>query len=53
MRTIAFIGAGQMGGRVARLLMRSGYELMICDSSPVVRGEFSAEGVATPRTPDC
>jgi 3-hydroxyisobutyrate dehydrogenase-like beta-hydroxyacid dehydrogenase len=51
LRRIAFIGAGQMGGRVARLLVRAGYELTVCDPDPVVQQQFASEGVAIARDP--
>jgi 3-hydroxyisobutyrate dehydrogenase len=51
MRKIAFIGAGQMGGRVARLLARAGYELTVCDPDPAVQQQFASEGVTTTATP--
>jgi 3-hydroxyisobutyrate dehydrogenase len=40
-----------MGGRVARLLVRAGYELTVCDPDPAVQQQFATEGVAITRTP--
>jgi 3-hydroxyisobutyrate dehydrogenase len=51
LRKIAFIGAGQMGGRVARLLVRAGHELSVCDPDPAIQRQFAAEGVATTTIP--
>jgi 3-hydroxyisobutyrate dehydrogenase len=50
-RRIAFIGAGQMGGRLARLLMRAGHELIICDPAASVQKAFAADGAAIAATP--
>ena len=53
-KRIAFIGAGQMGGRVARLLMRTGHELTVCDPAFSVRQAFEGEGATVAETPaDC
>jgi 3-hydroxyisobutyrate dehydrogenase len=40
-----------MGGRVARLLARAGYELTVCDPDPAVQQQFASEGVAVTGTP--
>jgi len=50
-KRIAFIGAGQMGGRLARLLMRAGHELIVCDQAPSVQKAFAADGAAIAATP--
>ena len=34
MRRLGFIGLGQMGGRMARHLLQSGHELVVCDTLP-------------------
>ena len=51
---VAFIGAGQMGGRLARRVMAAGHPLTICDLSPAVRESFEADGAAIADRPaDC
>jgi 3-hydroxyisobutyrate dehydrogenase len=50
-KKIAFIGAGQMGGRLARRLLHAGHELIICDQAPPVREAFGAEGAVIAATP--
>ena len=46
-KTVAFIGAGNMGAPMARCVRRGGFDLIICDRNPAVRDSFSREGVAT------
>lgn len=46
-KTVAFIGAGNMGAPMARCVRRGGFDLIICDRSPAVRESFAREGVAT------
>ena len=48
---IAFIGAGQMGGRLARLLMHAGHELIVCDPALAVQKAFAADGAEIAATP--
>ena len=51
---VAFIGAGQMGGRLARRVMAAGHPLTVCDLSPAVRESFEADGAAIAERPaDC
>src|SRR4029453_18758451 len=53
-KKVAFIGAGQMGGRCARRLLRAGHDVIICDEAPAVRESFAAEGASIAATPgDC
>ena len=46
-KTVAFIGAGNMGAPMARCVRRGGFDLIICDRSAAVRESFAREGVAT------
>jgi 3-hydroxyisobutyrate dehydrogenase len=50
-KRVAFIGAGQMGGRSARRVAEAGHELIICDGSAAVREAFAAEGAVIANTP--
>lgn len=54
MKTIAFIGAGNIGGRMAKRVLKAGYPLVVCDTSPAVRDRFSRLGACTTESPgDC
>lgn len=46
MQTVAFIGAGQMGARMARRVKAGGFGIAICDPNPAVVKAFAAEGTA-------
>lgn len=46
-KTVAFIGAGNMGAPMARCVRRGGFDIMICDRNPAVRESFTREGVRT------
>ena len=46
-KSVAFIGAGNMGAPMARCALRAGYALTICDRNPAVRDAFAAQGVRT------
>ncbi len=51
---VAFIGAGNMGAPMARRVRAAGFELIVCDRSPVVLDAFAAEGVTvTTSAADC
>jgi 3-hydroxyisobutyrate dehydrogenase len=53
-QTIAFIGVGNMGSRMARCLHRAKYKLIICDQDPEILNEFQTEGCqVTRRASDC
>lgn len=43
-KTVAFIGAGNMGAPMARCARRAGFELIICDRNPAVLDAFAQEG---------
>lgn len=45
LKTVAFIGAGNMGAPMARCARRAGFELIVCDRNQVVLEEFAQEGV--------
>lgn len=49
--TVAFIGAGNMGGPMARRVAQAGFKLMICDRNPDVLDRFSKEGARTTTNP--
>lgn len=46
-KTVAFLGAGNMGAPMARCARRGGFDIMICDRNPDVRESFALEGVRT------
>ena len=53
-KTVALIGAGNMGSRMARCVKRSGFELTVCDQDPLVLATFKQEGVRVTQDPrDC
>ena len=53
-RTVALIGAGNMGSRMARCIKRAGFELTVCDQDLAVLAEFKKEGVSVTQDPrDC
>jgi 3-hydroxyisobutyrate dehydrogenase-like beta-hydroxyacid dehydrogenase len=43
-RKVAFIGAGNMGSRMARRVMAAGHPVMVCDQDTAVLKRFHAEG---------
>jgi 3-hydroxyisobutyrate dehydrogenase len=45
---IGFVGLGDMGGRIASRLLRSGYSLSVADRRPEAVAELVAEGAAAP-----
>lgn len=55
MSTVAFIGAGEFGGRLARrLIAHGGHETVICDASPEVARTFAGLGATIAADPvDC
>ena len=50
-RTVALIGAGNMGSRMARCIKRAGFELTVCDQDLAVLAEFKKEGVSVTQDP--
>lgn len=53
-KTVALIGAGNMGSRMARCVKRSGFTLTVCDQDPLVLATFKQEGVRVTLDPrDC
>jgi 3-hydroxyisobutyrate dehydrogenase len=44
-KKIGFIGAGDMGARMARRLLAAGHEVSICDAQPATLAPFAAMGV--------
>jgi 3-hydroxyisobutyrate dehydrogenase-like beta-hydroxyacid dehydrogenase len=53
-RTVALIGAGNMGSRMARCIKRAGFDLTICDQDPSVLEAFKKEGMTVTQDPqDC
>ena len=52
--TVALIGAGNMGSRMARCIKRAGFDLTVCDQDLAVLEEFKKEGVSVTQQPrDC
>jgi 3-hydroxyisobutyrate dehydrogenase len=51
MQRIGFIGAGNMGRRMARRLLDAGHELIVCDRNPGILAEFEALGARVTRIP--
>lgn len=51
MTRIGFIGAGNMGRRMARRLLDAGHELIVCDKGSGVLDEFAALGTRVTDTP--
>ena len=47
MSTVAFIGAGEFGSRVARLVHAAGYRLVVCDRDERVTNSFDELGATT------
>src|SRR5262245_56867779 len=47
---VAFLGAGQMGGRCATLLVNDGFPVTIYDPAPAVQSEFAAKGATIAKT---
>ncbi|WP_066272040.1 NAD(P)-dependent oxidoreductase [Hydrogenophaga palleronii] len=53
-RTVAFIGVGNMGARMARRVAEHGFELTVCDSSADAVNSFAAQGARIAERPrDC
>jgi len=53
-KTVALIGAGNMGSRMARCIKRAGFDLTICDQDLTVLEAFKREGVSVTQDPrDC
>lgn len=53
-KTVAFIGAGNMGAPMARRAHAAGFELTICDRNDAVLERFSREGIRVTReVADC
>ncbi len=53
-RTVAFIGAGNMGAPMARNVQRAGYELIVCDLNESVLASFTKLGArVTTKAHDC
>lgn len=53
-RTVAFIGAGNMGAPMARNARKAGFDVLVCDRNPVVLDQFRAEGLrVTSNVADC
>jgi 3-hydroxyisobutyrate dehydrogenase-like beta-hydroxyacid dehydrogenase len=49
--TVGLIGVGAMGGRMARNLLKRGFELVICDTVPERTRALEGPGVAVAATP--
>ena len=41
-KTVAFIGAGNMGAPMARNVWKAGFDVLVCDRNPVVLEQFRA-----------
>lgn len=53
-KTVALIGAGNMGSRMALCVKRAGFQLTVCDQDQAVLDAFTKEGVSVTRNPrDC
>ena len=53
-KTVALIGAGNMGSRMAKNVHKAGFDLMVCDQSQAVLDEFASMGVkVTKSAQDC
>ena len=53
-KTVALIGAGNMGSRMALCVKRAGFQLTVCDQDQAVLDAFAKEGVSVTRNPrDC
>jgi 3-hydroxyisobutyrate dehydrogenase len=53
-KTVAFIGAGNMGAPMARNARAAGFDILVCDRNPAVLDEFRAEGFrVTDTVADC
>lgn len=53
-KTVAFIGAGNMGAPMARRAHAAGFELTICDRNEAVLKDFSQDGIRVTRdAADC
>ena len=53
-KTVALIGAGNMGSRMARCIKRAGFDLTVCDQDLTVLEAFKKEGASVTQDPrDC
>ena len=53
-KSVALIGAGNMGGPMAHCLHRAGFDLLVCDTSAEIRSAFTQDGIAvTASAEDC
>lgn len=53
-KSVGFIGAGNMGAGMARRVRDAGFDLTVCDTNPRVLESFRREGVrTTSRAADC
>ncbi|USX06822.1 NAD(P)-dependent oxidoreductase [Paraburkholderia fungorum] len=53
-KSVALIGAGNMGGPMARCLYQAGFELLVCDTNAEVRSAFAQDGIpVTASAGDC
>lgn len=53
-KSVGFIGAGNMGAGMARCVRKAGFDLTVCDTNPAVLDGFRREGVrVTSRAADC
>lgn len=54
LKTVAFIGVGNMGAPMARNARRGGFDLMVCDRNQAVLDQFAKEGAkVTTDAADC
>lgn len=53
-RSVGFIGVGNMGAGMARCVRDAGFDLLVCDTNPAALERFEREGVrTTSRAADC
>src|SRR5690606_10426220 len=53
-KTVAFIGAGNMGAPIARCAQRAGFDLIVCDRNPDVLARLAQDGArVTSDVADC
>ena len=53
-RSVGFIGVGNMGAGMARCVRDAGFDLIVCDTNPSALERFAREGVrTTTRAADC
>ncbi len=54
LKTVAFIGVGNMGAPMARNARRGGFDLIVCDRNQAMLDQFAKEGAkATTNAADC